>query len=227
MYSFRLRCCQQHSVASLPIRFFRYSVRLSVASVVFRWIKLNWNTGGSWSRGGTRPWSPKTYEGGIMSCPPKLPPKKHFFKKVNFDPSQKSWVKSVEFSVLGYPRLGPRPRAKFPPPLKPAAGSLRSSDFFCRHHLDWISLRHSVLTKSSVLRLALASMPSGQPEAGHPRNLYRVGRSARRASSSPAQPRLTGWRVARSAHGSSEGHDMLKRNDKYHSIPDDVPIPKM
>ena len=50
MYCFRLRCCQQHSVASLPIRFFRYSVRLSVASVVFRWIKLNWNTGGSWSR---------------------------------------------------------------------------------------------------------------------------------------------------------------------------------
>ena len=64
----------------------------------------------------------------------------------------------------------------------------RSSDFFCRHHLDWIGLRHSVLTKSSVLRLALASMRSGQPEAGHPRNLYRVGR----ASSSPAQ--ATGWR---------------------------------
>ena len=61
--------------------------------------------------------------------------------------------------------------------------SLRSSDFFCRHHLDWISLRHSVLTKSSVLRLAPASMRTGQPEAGHPRNLYRVGR----ASSSPAQ----------------------------------------
>ena len=29
------------------------------------------------------------------------------------------------------------------------------------------------------------------------------------------------------AHGSSEGHEMLKRNDKYHSIADDVPIPKM
>ena len=73
------------------------------------------------------------------------------------------------------------------PPLQD--GSLRSSDFFfCRHHLDWISLRHSVLTKSSVLRLALASMRTGQPEAGHPRNLYRVGR----ASSSPAQ--ATGWR---------------------------------
>ena len=28
-------------------------------------------------------------------------------------------------------------------------------------------------------------------------------------------------------HGSSEGHEMLKRNDKYHSIVDDVPIPKM
>ena len=28
-------------------------------------------------------------------------------------------------------------------------------------------------------------------------------------------------------HGSSEGHEMLKRNDKYHSIADDVPIPKM
>ena len=65
---------------------------------------------------------------------------------------------------------------------------LRSSFFFCRHHLDWISLRHSVLTKSSVLRLALASMRTGQPEAGHPRNLYRVGR----ASSSSAQ--ATGWR---------------------------------
>ena len=29
------------------------------------------------------------------------------------------------------------------------------------------------------------------------------------------------------AHGSSEGHGMLKRNDKYHSIADNVPIPKM
>ena len=28
-------------------------------------------------------------------------------------------------------------------------------------------------------------------------------------------------------HGSSEGHEMLKRNDKYHSIADDVPISKM
>ena len=28
-------------------------------------------------------------------------------------------------------------------------------------------------------------------------------------------------------HGSSEGHEMLKRNYKYHSIADDVPIPKM
>ena len=28
-------------------------------------------------------------------------------------------------------------------------------------------------------------------------------------------------------HGSSEGHEMLKRNDKYHSIADDVSIPKM
>ena len=28
-------------------------------------------------------------------------------------------------------------------------------------------------------------------------------------------------------HGSSEGHEMLKRNDKYHSIADDVPNPKM
>ena len=27
-------------------------------------------------------------------------------------------------------------------------------------------------------------------------------------------------------HGSSEGHEMLKRKDKYHSIADDVPIPK-
>ena len=31
----------------------------------------------------------------------------------------------------------------------------------------------------------------------------------------------------RPGHGSSEGHEMLKRNDKYHSIADDVPIPKM
>ena len=30
-----------------------------------------------------------------------------------------------------------------------------------------------------------------------------------------------------SVHGSSEGHEMLKRSDKYHSIADDVPIPKM
>ena len=30
-----------------------------------------------------------------------------------------------------------------------------------------------------------------------------------------------------SLHGSSEGHEMLKRNDKCHSIADDVPIPKM
>ena len=29
------------------------------------------------------------------------------------------------------------------------------------------------------------------------------------------------------SHGSSEGHEMLKRNDKYHSIADDVLIPKM
>ena len=28
-------------------------------------------------------------------------------------------------------------------------------------------------------------------------------------------------------HGSSEGHEMLKRNDKYHSIADDVTIPKI
>ena len=32
---------------------------------------------------------------------------------------------------------------------------------------------------------------------------------------------------SRHAHGSSEGHEMLKRNDKYQSIADDVPIPKM
>ena len=31
----------------------------------------------------------------------------------------------------------------------------------------------------------------------------------------------------RAPHGSSEGHAMLKRNDKYHSKADDVPIPKM
>ena len=30
-----------------------------------------------------------------------------------------------------------------------------------------------------------------------------------------------------SVHGSSEGHAMLKRNDKYHSIASEVPIPKM
>ena len=28
-------------------------------------------------------------------------------------------------------------------------------------------------------------------------------------------------------HDLSEGHEMLKRNDKYHSIADDVPVPKM
>ena len=28
-------------------------------------------------------------------------------------------------------------------------------------------------------------------------------------------------------HGSSEGHELLKRNGKYHLIADDVPIPKM
>ena len=33
--------------------------------------------------------------------------------------------------------------------------------------------------------------------------------------------------VKRAYHGSSEGHEMLKRNDKCHSIADDVPIPKM
>ena len=32
---------------------------------------------------------------------------------------------------------------------------------------------------------------------------------------------------SRMPHGSSEGHEMLKRNDKYHSTADDVPIPKM
>ena len=36
---------------------------------------------------------------------------------------------------------------------------------------------------------------------------------------------LVGMR--RAVHGSSEGHEMLKRSDKYHSIADDVPIPKM
>ena len=33
--------------------------------------------------------------------------------------------------------------------------------------------------------------------------------------------------LVRSMHGSSEDHEMLKRNDKYHSIADDVPNPKM
>ena len=32
---------------------------------------------------------------------------------------------------------------------------------------------------------------------------------------------------AEPGHGSSEGHDMLKRNDKCHSIVVDVPISKM
>ena len=117
----------------------------------------------------------------------------------------------------------------------------RSSDFFCRCHLDWISLRHSVLTKSSVLRLALASIRSGQPEADHPRNLYRVGRSARRASSSPAQatgcwhdgwqarpvrrhgsrPRSvpTRWNQARRSVGGNSGlfevHTVSYRSKKY------------
>ena len=30
----------------------------------------------------------------------------------------------------------------------------------------------------------------------------------------------------RREHSSSEGHEMLKRNDKYYSVADDVPIPK-
>ena len=33
--------------------------------------------------------------------------------------------------------------------------------------------------------------------------------------------------VSFGTHGSLEGHEMLKRNDIYHSIADDVPIPKM
>ena len=40
-----------------------------------------------------------------------------------------------------------------------------------------------------------------------------------RSTSTPDFPPPTG-------HGSSEGHEMLKRNDKCHSIVDDVPIPK-
>ena len=69
---------------------------------------------------------------------------------------------------------------------------------FCRYHLDWISLRHSVLTKSTVLRLALASMRSGQPEAGHPRNFLQ-GRSIGPSGEQLASPSngLTAWRVAR------------------------------
>ena len=86
--------------------------------------------------------------------------------------------------------------------------SLRRSSYFCRHHLDWISqisLRHSVLTNSSVLRLALASMRSGQPKASHPRNLYgSVGRSAGRAARQPKQ-RVDGRRVARPAGAAPHG----------------------
>ena len=43
------------------------------------------------------------------------------------------------------------------------------------------------------------------------------------------RPGHVGWRYQRTTtgHGSSEGHEMLKRNDKCHSIADDVPIPKM
>ena len=39
--------------------------------------------------------------------------------------------------------------------------------------------------------------------------------------------RVVLWEWSQRVHGSSEGHEMLKRNDKYHSIADDVPIPKM
>ena len=35
------------------------------------------------------------------------------------------------------------------------------------------------------------------------------------------------YRPPSASHGSSEGHEMLKRNDKCHSIADEVPIPKM
>ena len=46
--------------------------------------------------------------------------------------------------------------------------------------------------------------------------------------SSPSfQPGTHTDRAIAARHGSSEGHEMLKRNDKYHSIADDVPIPKM
>ena len=84
--------------------------------------------------------------------------------------------------------------------------------FFCRYHLDWISLWHSVLTKLSVLRLALASMRSGQHETDHPRNLYRVGRSARRASSSPAQ--ATGWR-----HDGWQARPARRHDSRPRSVP--------
>ena len=54
---------------------------------------------------------------------------------------------------------------------------------------------------------------------GRPRS---VGRTA------PATPAAAQWSVNGSlerVHGSSESQEMLKRNDKYHSIADEVPIP--
>ena len=42
-----------------------------------------------------------------------------------------------------------------------------------------------------------------------------------------ARPNDSGEPFLSLHHGSSEGHEMLKRNDKYHSIADDMPIPKM
>ena len=43
----------------------------------------------------------------------------------------------------------------------------------------------------------------------------------------PRGPMVSVLSITVAPHGSSEGHEMLKRNGNYHSIPDDVPIPKM
>ena len=54
-----------------------------------------------------------------------------------------------------------------------------------------------------------------------------IGHGPLTFESAPGLPRPLPGRRDPPAHGSSEGHEMLKRNDKYHSIADDVPIPKM
>ena len=62
----------------------------------------------------------------FASPPPTKAPKKLYFFKVNLgvNISEKQWVKSVEFSVLGVGTLGRDPTPSLPTPKKEtAAGS--------------------------------------------------------------------------------------------------------